>query len=146
MIHQELLVELHRFLFWFKPKHKKSELSLAEIMVLTVLYKEQSSTKQDVLPSYLSNELGLSRSALSPILNGLEKNGCIERILDENDRRQIIIRLKKNPDEMMFERKEKIIEMMNVLSKEEISQFYTLLQKIKKSLDNSNNEYQKVKL
>ena len=146
MIHQELLVELHRFLFWFKPKHKKSELSLAEIMVLTVLYKEQSSTKQDVLPSYLSNELGLSRSALSPILNGLEKNGCIERILDENDRRQIIIRLKKNPDEMMFERKEKIIEMMNVLSKEEISQFYTLLQKINKSLDNSNNEYQKVKL
>lgn len=146
MIHQELLVELHRFLFWFKPKHKKSELSLAEIMVLTVLYKEQSSTKQDVLPSYLSNELGLSRSALSPILNGLEKNGCIERILDENDRRQIIIRLKKNPDEMMFERKEKIIEMMNVLSKEEIAQFYTLLQKINKSLDNSNNEYQKVKL
>lgn len=146
MIHQELLVELHRFLFWFKPKHKKSELSLAEIMVLTVLYKEQSSTKQDVLPSYLSNELGLSRSALSPILNGLEKNGCIERILDENDRRQIIIRLKKNPDEMMFERKEKIIEMMNVLSKEEIAQFYTLLKKINKSLDNSNNEYQKVKL
>ena len=146
MIHQELLVELHRFLFWFKPKHKKSELSLAEIMVLTVLYKEQCSTKQDVLPSYLSNELGLSRSALSPILNGLEKNGCIERILDENDRRQIIIRLKKNPDEMMFERKEKIIEMMNVLSIDEIAQFYTLLQKINKSLDNSNNEYQKAKL
>ena len=47
---------------------------------------------------------------------------------------------------MMFERKEKIIEMMNVLSKEEIAQFYTLLQKINKSLDNSNNEYQKAKL
>lgn len=139
MIYKELLIELHRFLFWFKPKHKKSELSLAEIMVLTVLYKEQCSTKQDILPSKLSEELGLSRSALSPVLNELEKKGCIERILDEHDRRQIIIRLKINPDEFMQERKDKIIEVMGSLSSEESIQFLNLLKKINEKLDNTND-------
>ncbi len=58
MIAKELLIELHHFLFWFKPKHKKNELSLAEIMILTVLYKEQCQSNNHILPSKLSDELG----------------------------------------------------------------------------------------
>jgi DNA-binding MarR family transcriptional regulator len=138
MIQKELLIELHRLLFWFKPKHKRSELSFAEIMVLTALYKEQCGSKQDYLPSKLSEELGLSRSALSPILNELEKKGFIERLLDENDRRQIIIRLKSTPDVFMKERKEKIMDVMQLLDEDERTQFLHLLKKINEGLTNSN--------
>ncbi len=130
MIAKELLIELHHFLFWFKPKHKKNELSLAEIMILTVLYKEQCQSNNHILPSKLSDELGLSRSALSPILNQLEKRGCIERILDERDRRQIIIQLKMSLDELLLESKDKMNELMNALNQEEVNQFVTLLKKI----------------
>lgn len=137
MIQKELLIELHRLLFWFKPKHKRSELSFAEIMVLTALYKEQCGSKHDLLPSKLSEELGLSRSALSPILNDLEKKGFIERVLDENDRRQIIIRLKSTPDVFMKERKDKIMDVMQVLDEEERKQFLHLLKKINDGLEKS---------
>ena len=143
MIYKELLIELHRFLFWFRPKHKKSELSFAEIMVLTVLYKEQCGTKQDILPSKLSEELGLSRSALSPILNELEKKGCIERYLNENDRRQIIIRLISNPDDFMKDRKEMIRNVTQSLSVEERSQFLYLLKKINESLESTSESLEK---
>ncbi|NTW90952.1 MAG: MarR family transcriptional regulator, partial [Erysipelotrichaceae bacterium] len=78
-------------------------------------------------------------SALSPILNELEKKGLIERILDEHDRRQIIIRLIINPDEFMQERKDKIVEMMSTLSQEESIQFLNLLKKINEKLDNTND-------
>lgn len=138
MLQKELLIELHRLLFWFKPKHKKSELSFAEIMVLTALYKEQCGSKQDLLPSTLSEELGLSRSALSPILNELEKKGCIERQFDENDRRQIIIRLKNNPEDFMKERKEMISIVIQSLNEEERNQFLNLLKKINEGLENSS--------
>lgn len=137
MIQKELLIELHRLLFWFKPKHKRSELSFAEIMVLTALYKEQCGSRHDLLPSKLSEELGLSRSALSPILNDLEKKGFIERLLDENDRRQIIIRLKSTPEVFMKERKEKIMDVMQVLDEEERKQFLYLLKKINTGLEKS---------
>ena len=137
MIQKELLIELHRLLFWFKPKHKRSELSFAEIMVLTALYKEQCGSKHDLLPSKLSEELGLSRSALSPILNDLEKKGFIERLLDEKDRRQIIIRLKSTPEVFMKERKEKIMDVMQVLDEEERKQFLHLLKKINAGLEKS---------
>ena len=130
MIAKELVIELHHFLVWFKPKHKKNELSLAEIMILTVLYKEQCQSNNHILPSKLSDELGLSRSALSPILNQLEKRGCIERILDERDRRQIIIQLKMSLDELLLESKDKMNELMNALNQEEVNQFVTLLKKI----------------
>jgi MarR family transcriptional regulator, negative regulator of the multidrug operon emrRAB len=143
MIYKELLIELHRFLFWFRPKHKSSVLSFAEIMVLTVLYKEQCSTKQDILPSKLSEELGLSRSALSPILNELEKKGCIERLFNENDRRQIIIRLKSNPDDFMKDRKEMIQNVTQSLSVEERDQFLYLLKKINGSLKHMSEELEK---
>lgn len=135
MIQKELLIELHRFLFWFKPKHKRSELSFAEIMVLTALYKEQCGSKQDLLPSKLSEELGLSRSALSPILNELEKKGCIERLFDENDRRQIIIRLKSSPEDFMRDRREKITLVMQSLDEDERNQFLRLLIKINEGLE-----------
>ena len=138
MVNKELLIELHRLLFRFKPKHKKSELNFAEIMVLTVLYKEQCGSKQDLLPSKLSEELGLSRSALSPILNELEKKGCIERLFDENDRRQIIIRLKSNPEDFMKDRKDMINSIVHSLNEEERNQFLCLLKKINEGLERAS--------
>lgn len=143
MIYEELLIELHRFLFWFKPKHKRSELSFAEIMVLTVLYKEQCGNKQDILPSKLSEELGLSRSALSPILNELEKKGLIERYLNENDRRQIIIRLISNPEDFMKDRKEMIRNVTKSLSAEERTQFLYLLKKINEGFESTSESLEK---
>lgn len=143
MFYDELLIELFRFLFWLKPKNKNSEFSLVEVMALTVLYKNQCDSKEDMLPSKLSKELGLSRSALSPILNELEKKGCIHRVLDEKDRRQIIVQLKMNPNEFMSERKNEIIKMLSVLSDDDTKQLYEYLKKMNNSIENSNYELKK---
>ncbi len=143
MFYDELLIELFRLLFWLKPKNKNNEFSLVEVMALTVLYKNQCDSKEDMLPSKLSKELGLSRSALSPILNELERKGCIQRVLDEKDRRQIIVQLKMNPNKFMSERKNEIIKMLTVLSDDETKQLYEYLKKMNKSIENSNNELKK---
>ena len=143
MFYDELLIELFRLLFWLKPKNKNNEFSLVEVMALTVLYKNQCDSKEDMLPSKLSKELGLSRSALSPILNELERKGCIQRVLDEKDRRQIIVQLKMNPNKFMSKRKNEIIKMLTVLSDDETKQLYEYLKKMNNSIENSNNELKK---
>lgn len=143
MFYDELLIELFRLLFWLKPKNKNNEFSLVEVMTLTVLYKNQCDSKEDMLPSKLSKELGLSRSALSPILNELERKGCIQRVLDEKDRRQIIVQLKMNPNKFMSKRKNEIIKMLTVLSDDETKQLYEYLKKMNNSIENSNNELKK---
>lgn len=79
---------IHRFMHHFKPRPRQSDLRPSEIMVLMMIAHFIEKNGSPPLPSQISKALSLSRPAITPILNQLEKMGYITRQFDPIDRRQ----------------------------------------------------------
>lgn len=58
--------------------------------VLILLMREESLT---ATPSALADKAGVSRATMTGLLDGLERDGLVERLLDSADRRSISIKL-----------------------------------------------------
>jgi DNA-binding MarR family transcriptional regulator len=79
---------IHRFMHNFKPRPRQSDLRPSEIMVLMMISHYVEQNKSSPFPSQISKALNLSRPAITPILNQLEKMGYITRQFDPIDRRK----------------------------------------------------------
>lgn len=66
---------------------KLMKVSRGEIFILKILYKSNGS----VSPTYLSDIMNTSKGRISAILNSLEKKGEIERQIDKDNRRNILV-------------------------------------------------------
>lgn len=60
-----------------------------EIFVLLYISKHE----YNVIPSEISNEVGISTARVAATLNSLEKKGMITRKIDVNDRRRILVEM-----------------------------------------------------
>lgn len=75
----------------------ESGLSHSQYQVLMNLYmQEQVHGRFQLNPSEISRHHGTSRNTISSLIRGLEKDGLIERHLDEEDRRKFNICLTDN--------------------------------------------------
>jgi DNA-binding MarR family transcriptional regulator len=68
----------------------------ARVRVLTALGFQID--EHDATPAMLAEKLKLSRSNITGLLDGLEKEGLIERLHDKEDRRSIKLRLTEEGD------------------------------------------------
>lgn len=88
----ELSQSLIRLVKFFKPKPPTGLIKPPEMMVIMTLHFLNRKGNNTVNPSDISDELGFSKSALTAILNSLEEKMLIERSVDEQDRRRIILK------------------------------------------------------
>jgi len=58
--------------------------------VLILLMRESTLT---ATPSVLADKVGITRASMTGLIDGLERDGLVERIFDANDRRSVSIRL-----------------------------------------------------
>ncbi|ABE50626.1 MULTISPECIES: MarR family winged helix-turn-helix transcriptional regulator [Methylobacillus] len=58
--------------------------------VLILLMREENGIS---LPSVLAEKAGVSRATMTGLIDGLERDGLVERIFDRDDRRRVSIRL-----------------------------------------------------
>jgi DNA-binding MarR family transcriptional regulator len=58
--------------------------------VLILLMREENLTST---PSLLADKAGVTRATMTGLIDGLERDGLVERLLDSQDRRSISIRL-----------------------------------------------------
>jgi DNA-binding MarR family transcriptional regulator len=73
---------------------KDGELSGARMrLLINLTLAKRLGNPEGVLPSELSDHLGVSRNTVSALLNGLEEQGLVERHLHPTDRRQLLIRV-----------------------------------------------------
>jgi DNA-binding MarR family transcriptional regulator len=107
---------------------------------LTILGLLQDAPEHILTPSELADQLGLSRTAVTGLLDGLEKAGLIERQAHKRDRRMIITRLTEKGDQLFKELIPQYIDCIRQamlrlqLSKEEQQQLLKLLQKANATL------------
>ena len=62
-------------------------------LLLRLIGEEQLHGNTDVSPTYLSRCLRVSKNTVSSLLNGLEEQGLVERVLDSEDKRSFHIHL-----------------------------------------------------
>ena len=72
-----------------RPQKQINESMQGEHFVLQFI----SFHKGYVLPSEISNEMGISSARIAATLNGLERKGLITRQIDISDRRRILVDL-----------------------------------------------------
>ena len=68
-----------------------------------------------VIPSDISNALGVSSARIAAALNSLEEKGFITRTIDSEDRRRIIVEITPKGSEYAYEQQKKVKERMKGL-------------------------------
>ena len=105
------------------------EFNGAQGRILYVLWQEDSIAIKE-----LSNKTGLALTALTSMLDRMEKMDLIKRTFDKTDRRKILIILTEKAislKDVYYEVSEKMSEIFyNKFSKEEINQFEDYLDRI----------------
>ncbi len=99
--------------------------------VLILLMREQNGM---AAPSMLAEKAGVTRATMTGLLDGLERDGLVERVLDEQDRRRMSIHLtaagQAKLDEVMPDYYQRVRRLMQPLSEDERRLFTQLLDRI----------------
>ncbi len=124
----ELSVGLDNFL-------RRYDLLQGRWWVLILLMREDSFTSS---PSKLAEQSGVSRATMTGLLDGLAREGLIQRIVDEKDKRQTQIKLTKKGqqklDEVMPDYYQRLGQLMSVIDKEQGQALMDVLAKLKRNL------------
>src|SRR5580704_18080599 len=84
---ESLLPALNRKLFTLVPDHPSAEIPMAQLRTCSILqFGPRTMTS-------LSEELGISLSAMTQIADRMERAGLVERIMMREDRRQRLLQL-----------------------------------------------------
>lgn len=97
----ELAQSMIKLFVFFKPKKFINNVKPIEIMVLKTISIVGKENHAGVTPSKICEELGLSKSALTAILNSLEERKFIDRTLSKDDRRMIFVSLTTEANKLM---------------------------------------------
>ncbi len=97
---ESLLPVLLRKLFTLVPEHPSADVPVAQLRTCSILqFGPRTMTS-------LSDELGISLSAMTQIADRMERTGIVERVMIREDRRQRLLQLSERGNEMMRTRKQ----------------------------------------
>lgn len=124
----ELSVGLDNFL-------RRYDLLQGRWWVLILLMREDGFISS---PSKLAEQSGVSRATMTGLLDGLARDGLIQRVVDEKDKRQTQIKLTKKGqqklDEVMPDYYQRLGQLMSVIDKEQGQALMDVLAKLKRNL------------
>jgi DNA-binding MarR family transcriptional regulator len=114
---------------------KDGKLSQARMrLLIRLVIENRMGNDTGLLPSELSEFLGVSRNTVSALLNGLQEQGLIERHLHPTDHRQFLIRITPAGYELIGTRAPQyaafVVSLLENLSPEECQTLLTLLNKL----------------
>lgn len=115
-------------------KQEELPYTLEQLYVLYVVRE----CKETVVQQDLAEKLGKDKSFILRIVDSLEKEGLIRRIVDANDRRRNILEVTYLGNQLLnrfFEIELKLTEvLMKDIEKEEMETFYNVITKIRHNL------------
>ena len=116
-----------------------SGLSFNEIVVCRILYEQQSNGGELITATELCRRMQLLKSQINKILTNMEKQGLVERVRSEDDRRKMEIRLAPGADEIYLNAHAKILKIMECvcehLGEEQTGQLSTLLSEAVRAIE-----------
>lgn len=119
-VHQALAANLSRF-----------GLSFARLGILAMLL---SGGDAGMTPSGLADEGGITRATVTGLLDGLEKDGLVERIKHPDDRRVLYVHLTKKGRDLVAAARpthlKRVASLLGSLTEPELQQLMALMDKI----------------
>lgn len=116
----------------FNSYLSKFGLSQAKIKILMFLYK---NTAQGLPPSELAGCSHVTRGTVTGLLDGLEKDGYIERTHNEADRRMVLVQLTRQGEQLVekvfpnhFVRVKKLVDQLSEAERHEFLRILGVLQ------------------
>ena len=139
------LKELEKNIVFFLTKdklvcHKLPPPTPTQIQIVNYILKHN---KEDIYQKDIEKSLNLSRATLSGVLNTMEKNNIIKRVINSNDLRSKKIILNEEA-KVVFERsKKRLFEAEKILieniNQKEMETFLDVLNKMKENINKQNN-------
>jgi MarR family transcriptional regulator, negative regulator of the multidrug operon emrRAB len=125
----------------FEAMLARHGLSQGRFLTLIVLNRTPNRT---VNPSVLADKVGVTRATMTGLLDGLEKEGLVERLAQPGDRRKLGILLtgagRRILENMLPDYYQRIAKLMAGLSETEREQLIVLLAKVSSGLSALSRE------
>lgn len=113
-----------------KPKKDLNDSMQGEAFVLQYVFMHEGS----VLPSELSNVMGISTARIAVTLNGLEQKGLVTRTIDASDRRRILVDITATGKEQAAARQKHMLEhaakFLSLLGEEDAKEYVRITGKL----------------
>jgi MarR family transcriptional regulator, negative regulator of the multidrug operon emrRAB len=120
----------------FETMLSRHRLSQGRFLTLIVLYRTPA---ESINPSQLAEKIGVTRATMTGLLDGLEREGLVERKASTKDRREIGIRLTDKGFEvleaMLPDYYRRVARLVRNLAPSEREKMITLLGRIDQCLD-----------
>ena len=97
-----------------QSQRKINEMAQGELYVLNFLFNKGETA----LPSEISDEMKVSTARMATILGSLEKRNYIERTIDKNDRRKVIVSITEEGSNFVQQNQKIILDRVENLFKE----------------------------
>ena len=114
------------------------------IVLLLLLRSQARNNGAGLSPSDLAGQAGVTRATMTGLMNGLQRDGLIERLHHHHDRRKVIVRLtpkgKESLNAIFPDYYSRISELMNDLEQEEKEKLSILLSKVKNKIISLKNK------
>lgn len=111
-----------------------SNLNVTELVVMRGLEENCPYSDNNISISEVQNGLHITKSAISQMMNSLEKKGFIERTIDTDDRRKIVVTLTEAGKDILSKTKESanhnLNEIISTLGDDKTNQFISLLNQV----------------
>ncbi|MDK2808402.1 MAG: hypothetical protein PWP24_1137 [Clostridiales bacterium] len=124
----EMMHQMHRS----KGQKKINDSMQGESFVLFYISEHEGN----VIPSDISNAMEISSARIAATLNSLEKKGFIERKIDVEDRRRILIELTEEGKKEANRHQEMVmritINMLEYLGEQDAKEFVRIMKKLSK--------------
>ncbi|MDY0235424.1 MAG: MarR family transcriptional regulator [Gudongella sp.] len=123
---------------------QRSDLNMTELMLMKGVAKNSLFSGDNMNLSEIHNKLHITKSAISQMMNSLEKKGYIEREIDKTDRRKVIVTLTRTGLDVLKEARESsnqiFEEIISRLGDENTKQLIELLDKVSDITEDLKNE------
>ena len=132
----EAFIEQMHILRRFKPQKTINESMHGEVFMLHKI----ATSEVRIIPSELSNAMGISGARIATTLNGLESKGYITRQIDPSDRRRILVALtdkgKEKNEEYQCALNEITEKMLRLLGENDAKEYVRITKKLGKLAGN----------
>ncbi len=133
MDYTSLAREFMEIMYKMRKRNSQRQISESmhgEIFVLSYIDHHEGS----VIPSEISNEVGISTARVAATLNGLESKGLITRRIDVNDRRRILVEMTPEGKEEVKKHYQKMMKtatnMLQYLGEQDAKEYIRIMGKL----------------
>ena len=130
--------------FGMDAAENKSDINMSELVLMKAIANNSTDSETNVGLSEIRRYLSISKAAVSQMLGTLEKKGYINRDVDKNNRRNLIVTLTPKGREAFADRyedfKDRLESIITHIGEDDVKQMITIINRTIEIINKLNNE------